>query len=219
LHRPTQFPFNHPSVFAFEHLIDVACLSGIDLSSGLQSADREYSKRFERTEPLITPSILSSVSHLPAQLFLDSLIHWAMMMLRACCIDYIFFTLQPVSYHLIFANMNVRSQHRHGPLVMSPNSDNAMARFLFAILKQKNLKDVGLQRDSSKLPRSSTSRLTGTKLLRILCSCSPFRMATQPGCATPASEPLSPTQMDDQLRHPPLQKAKARTRIEYQRRR
>lgn len=26
---------------------------------------------------------------------------------------------------------------------MSPNSDNAMARFLFAILKQKNLKDVG----------------------------------------------------------------------------
>jgi hypothetical protein len=27
---------------------------------------------------------------------------------------------------------------------MSPNSDNAMARFLFAILKQKNLKDVGL---------------------------------------------------------------------------
>jgi hypothetical protein len=27
---------------------------------------------------------------------------------------------------------------------MSPNSDNAMARFLFAILKQKNLKDVSL---------------------------------------------------------------------------
>lgn len=26
---------------------------------------------------------------------------------------------------------------------MTPNSDNAMARFLFAILKQKNLKDVG----------------------------------------------------------------------------
>ncbi|ETS06583.1 hypothetical protein M419DRAFT_117133, partial [Trichoderma reesei RUT C-30] len=25
---------------------------------------------------------------------------------------------------------------------MSPNSDNAMARFLFAILKQKNLKDI-----------------------------------------------------------------------------
>jgi hypothetical protein len=25
---------------------------------------------------------------------------------------------------------------------MSPNSDNAMARFLFAILKQKSLKDV-----------------------------------------------------------------------------
>ena len=25
---------------------------------------------------------------------------------------------------------------------MTPNSDNAMARFLFAILKQKNLKDV-----------------------------------------------------------------------------
>jgi hypothetical protein len=29
---------------------------------------------------------------------------------------------------------------------MSPNSDNAMARFLFAILKQKNLKDVSLPR-------------------------------------------------------------------------
>lgn len=29
------------------------------------------------------------------------------------------------------------------PSTMSPNSDNAMARFLFAILKQKNLKDVG----------------------------------------------------------------------------
>jgi hypothetical protein len=28
---------------------------------------------------------------------------------------------------------------------MSPNSDNAMARFLFAILKQKNLKDVSSQ--------------------------------------------------------------------------
>lgn len=25
---------------------------------------------------------------------------------------------------------------------MTPNADNAMARFLFAILKQKNLKDV-----------------------------------------------------------------------------
>jgi hypothetical protein len=68
---------------------------------------------------------------------------------------------------------------------MSPNSDNAMARFLFAILKQKNLKDVSIhsspslfcgKTENEGVLTSNYSRLTGTKLLKIPSFCNPLRM-------------------------------------------
>jgi len=52
-----------------------------------------------------------------------------------------FIRLKP--HHRIFiSTTHLINTTEASTAAMSPNSDNAMARFLFAILKQKNLKDV-----------------------------------------------------------------------------
>jgi hypothetical protein len=59
-------------------------------------------------------------------------------LLRATSVGPLTLLLQLPPY---FLNANIT--FRNKLVIMSPNSDNAMARFLFAILKQKNLRDVG----------------------------------------------------------------------------
>lgn len=66
---------------------------------------------------------------------------------------------------------------------MTSNADNAMARFLFAILKQKNLKDVSGPMPMTLVHVCTDSwllRLIGTKLPTILFSSNPLPMAMPP---------------------------------------